>query len=106
MAELTEETAGDDPQLLLMVAEMRLRSGQTDEALAIARKLLASDSSRRDQVAMVPGGHEGRHEEAAQPLEGGGRMRLDGLPIDDMQRQLDATSPGSQPPAVDADVRG
>ncbi len=50
---LTEEIAGDDPQLLVTVVEMRLRSGKTDEALALASRLLEADPGRRDQVAMV-----------------------------------------------------
>lgn len=50
---LTEESAGDDPQLLLTVAEMRLRGGQIEEGIGIARRLLAEDAGRRDQIAMV-----------------------------------------------------
>jgi len=50
---LTEEVAGNDPQLLLIVAEMRVRTGQTDQALAIASRLLDADPGRHDQVAMV-----------------------------------------------------
>ncbi len=50
---LTLETAGDDPKLLLTVAEIQLRSGRTDEALPILSRLLAEDPSRRDEIAMV-----------------------------------------------------
>jgi tetratricopeptide (TPR) repeat protein len=50
---LTEESAEGDPQLLLTVAEMRLRAGRIDEGVAIARRLLAEDARRRDQVALV-----------------------------------------------------
>jgi len=50
---LTEETAGGDPQLLLLVAEMRLRSGASGEGLAIASRLLDGDPQLRDRVAMV-----------------------------------------------------
>ena len=50
---LTVESAGDNPQLLLMVAEIRLRDGKIDEGLEIARKLLNDDPLRRQDVAMV-----------------------------------------------------
>ena len=50
---LTAETAGNDPQLLLMVAEIRLRGGRVDEGVEIARRLLADDPMRRQDVAML-----------------------------------------------------
>jgi tetratricopeptide (TPR) repeat protein len=50
---LTIETAGENPQLLLTVAEIRLRDGRLDEGLDIARRLLAQDPLRRQDVAMV-----------------------------------------------------
>jgi tetratricopeptide (TPR) repeat protein len=50
---LTEESAGDDPALLMTVAEMRLRADRTDEGLAICRRLLEVDPGRRDQIAMI-----------------------------------------------------
>lgn len=50
---LTEETAGNDSQLLLMLAEMRLRAGETEQGLAIARRVLDAEPGRRDQVALV-----------------------------------------------------
>lgn len=50
---LTEETAGDDAQLLLIVAEMRLRAGETEQGIAIANRVLAADPGRRDAVAIV-----------------------------------------------------
>jgi tetratricopeptide (TPR) repeat protein len=50
---LTIESAGDNPQLLLMVAEIRLRGGKIDEGLEIAKKLLNDDPMRRQDVAMV-----------------------------------------------------
>lgn len=50
---LTIETAGTNPQLLLMVAELRLRGGRPDEGLEIARRLLIDDPLRRQDVAMV-----------------------------------------------------
>jgi tetratricopeptide (TPR) repeat protein len=48
---LTTETAGDDPQLLMMAAEVRLRAGQVDEAVGIARRLLSLDADRAAAVA-------------------------------------------------------
>jgi tetratricopeptide (TPR) repeat protein len=50
---LTVETAGTNPQLLLMVAEIRLRGGRVDEGMQIARRLLDEDPSRRQDVALV-----------------------------------------------------
>jgi tetratricopeptide (TPR) repeat protein len=50
---LTVETAGDDPALLLTVADMRLRGQSVEEGLAIVRRLLDEDSSRRDQVVQL-----------------------------------------------------
>jgi tetratricopeptide (TPR) repeat protein len=47
---LTIESAGADPQLLLTVAEMRLRSGKTDEGVAIARQLLEQEPGLRDTI--------------------------------------------------------
>lgn len=50
---LTVESAGSNPQLLLMLAEIRLRSERVDEALEIARRLIHDDPMRRQDVAMV-----------------------------------------------------
>jgi tetratricopeptide (TPR) repeat protein len=50
---LTAETAGDDPALLLTVAEIQLRSGRVEEGLAVVRRLLDEDPSRHEQVALV-----------------------------------------------------
>ena len=50
---LTIETAGDDPQLLLTVAEIRLRSDRVDEGLAIVRRLLDEDPARREAIALL-----------------------------------------------------
>jgi tetratricopeptide (TPR) repeat protein len=50
---LTVETAGDDPQLLLTVAEIHLRSGRVDEGLVIVRRLLDEDPSRREAIALL-----------------------------------------------------
>jgi tetratricopeptide (TPR) repeat protein len=50
---LTAETAGADPELRLMLAGIRLRSGQIDEGLAILKEMLAEDPSRREAVAVL-----------------------------------------------------
>ena len=50
---LTVESAAGNPQLLLMLAEIRLRSERVDEALEIARQLIHDDPMRRQDVAMV-----------------------------------------------------
>ena len=52
---LTVETAGDDPDLLLTVADIRLRgeAESVDEGLAIARRLIEQDRTRRDRVAQL-----------------------------------------------------
>jgi tetratricopeptide (TPR) repeat protein len=52
---LTIETAGDDPDLLLTVADIRLRgeSESVDEGLSIARRLIEHDRTRRDRVAQL-----------------------------------------------------
>ena len=50
---LTVETAGSNPQLLLVVAEIHLRSGRVDEGMEIARRLLDEDPMRRQDVALV-----------------------------------------------------
>ena len=50
---LTVETAGDDLELLLTVADMRLRgkAESVEEGLSIARRLIEQDRTRRDRVA-------------------------------------------------------
>jgi tetratricopeptide (TPR) repeat protein len=52
---LTVETAGDDPELLLTVADMRLRgeAESVEEGLSIARRLIEQDRARRDRVAQL-----------------------------------------------------
>ncbi len=50
---LTVEIAGDDPKLLMTVAEIRLCSGETEEGLAILKRLIDEDPGRRDEVAML-----------------------------------------------------
>jgi tetratricopeptide (TPR) repeat protein len=50
---LTAETAGDDPELLLVVADIQLRGDRFEDGLAIVRRLLEQDPSRREQVALL-----------------------------------------------------
>lgn len=50
---LTAETAGNDPELLLTVADMQLRGDKFEDGLAIVRRLLEGDASRREQIAQL-----------------------------------------------------
>lgn len=50
---LTVEAAGDDPALLLTVADLKLRGDAVDEGLAIVRRLIEGDPSRREQIALL-----------------------------------------------------
>jgi tetratricopeptide (TPR) repeat protein len=50
---LTPETAGDDPQLLMTVADIRLRGETPEEGVAIVKRLLADDPTRRESIAML-----------------------------------------------------
>jgi len=50
---LTAEIAGDDPPLLLTLAEARIRDGHTDEGMAVIRRVLDMGASLRQEVAMV-----------------------------------------------------
>jgi len=50
---LTAETAGDDPELLLTVADMQLRGEKFEEGLTIVRRLLEGHASRREQIAQL-----------------------------------------------------
>ena len=50
---VTIESAGNDPQLLLTLAESQIRAGHTDEGLALAKRVLESGEDRRQDVAMV-----------------------------------------------------
>lgn len=50
---LTAETAGDDPALLLIVAEIQLCGGTLEDGLAIVRRLLDDDVSHREKIAVL-----------------------------------------------------
>ncbi len=63
-AYLTVETAGDDPKLLMTVADIQLRSDKFDEGMAILRRLLEEDVSRREQIAQLGWTVAEKHPEA------------------------------------------
>ncbi len=50
---LTVETAGDDPALLMTVADIKLRGDQLEDGLAILRQLIEADPSRREDIALL-----------------------------------------------------
>jgi tetratricopeptide (TPR) repeat protein len=50
---LTAESAGDDPELLLTVADIRLRSQPFDEGVEIVRRLLEKDPLARERIAQL-----------------------------------------------------
>jgi tetratricopeptide (TPR) repeat protein len=50
---LSTETAGDDPELLLVVANIKLHGEGVDEGLAIVRRLLEQDPGRREHIAQL-----------------------------------------------------
>jgi tetratricopeptide (TPR) repeat protein len=50
---LTAETAGDDPELLMIVANIKLQGDAVEDGLAIVRRLLEQDASRREQIAQL-----------------------------------------------------
>ncbi|MBI3400033.1 MAG: tetratricopeptide repeat protein [Acidobacteria bacterium] len=50
---LTLETAGDDPELLMTVANIQLRGEQPEGGLEIARQVFEKDPARHDQIALL-----------------------------------------------------
>ncbi|HZW73707.1 MAG TPA: tetratricopeptide repeat protein, partial [Caldimonas sp.] len=50
---LTADAAGDDPQLMVAAVEVQLRSGRLDDGIALARKLIEQDPTRREDVAAL-----------------------------------------------------
>src|SRR5262245_39597564 len=50
---LTVEVAGNDPELLLTVADMRLRGDPPEEGVAILRRMLERDPSTRERIALL-----------------------------------------------------
>ncbi len=50
---LTPEVAGNDPELLWLLAEMELRDGHIPEGTALLQKMLADDPSRRDALVIL-----------------------------------------------------
>jgi tetratricopeptide (TPR) repeat protein len=50
---LTEETAGGNPELLLVLAEARIRGGDVEQGVALARRVLEEHADWRDRVAVM-----------------------------------------------------
>ena len=50
---LTVQTAGDDPQLLFTIAEIKLRGDTPEDGMAIVRQLLDEHANRREEVALL-----------------------------------------------------
>ncbi|HUP39993.1 MAG TPA: tetratricopeptide repeat protein, partial [Vicinamibacterales bacterium] len=50
---LTPDVAGNDPELLWLLAEMELRDGNIPEGTALLQKMLADDPSRRDALVIL-----------------------------------------------------
>jgi hypothetical protein len=50
---LTVETAGNDPELLLTVADIQLRGEKPEEGMVIVRRMLEEDPSRRERLAQL-----------------------------------------------------
>src|SRR5439155_1366630 len=50
---LTAETAGDDPELLLLVADIKLRGDGIADGMEIVKKLLENVAGRREQIAQL-----------------------------------------------------
>ena len=50
---LTPEVAGNDPELLWMLAEMELRDGRIQEGTALLQQMLADDPGRRDALVIL-----------------------------------------------------
>ena len=61
---LTAETAGNDPDLLMTVADIRLRGDKVEEGVAIVRRLLEEDPNRREKIAMLGWSVAEKHAEA------------------------------------------
>jgi tetratricopeptide (TPR) repeat protein len=50
---LTEQTAGADPELLLLLADMKLRGDGPDEGLSVLRSLLEREPARGEAIALL-----------------------------------------------------
>jgi tetratricopeptide (TPR) repeat protein len=50
---LTPEVAGNDPELLWLLAEMELRQGHIQQGAALLQKMLADDPGRRDALVIL-----------------------------------------------------
>jgi tetratricopeptide (TPR) repeat protein len=50
---MTAEIAGDDPALLMILAEIQFRGGKTDDGMALMRRMVAEDPARRDEIVAL-----------------------------------------------------
>ena len=50
---LTREVAGNDFQLLWMLAELELRTGKVDDGLSILQEILQTHAEQRDQIVLL-----------------------------------------------------
>jgi tetratricopeptide (TPR) repeat protein len=50
---MTAEIAGNDPALLMTLAEVQFRGGKTDDGMAVLRRLVAEDPARRDEIVAL-----------------------------------------------------
>jgi tetratricopeptide (TPR) repeat protein len=50
---MTAEIAGNDPALLMTLAEVQFRGGKTDDGMAVLRRLVAEDPTRRDGIVAL-----------------------------------------------------
>jgi tetratricopeptide (TPR) repeat protein len=50
---MTAEVAGNDPALLMILAEIQLRGGRTDDGMGVLRRMVAEDSARREQIVAL-----------------------------------------------------
>jgi len=50
---LNAEIAGDDPALLMTLAEIQFRGGKTEEGMAVLRRLVTENPARRDEIVAL-----------------------------------------------------
>jgi tetratricopeptide (TPR) repeat protein len=50
---MTAEIAGSDPVLLMTLAEIQFRGGKTDDGMAVLRRLVEEDPTRRDEIVAL-----------------------------------------------------
>ena len=50
---MTAEVAGEDPALLMILAEIQFRGGRTDDGMAVLRRMVAENPARRDEIVAL-----------------------------------------------------